>query len=154
MNWRYKILITAGAIFIVMQFIQPVHNKSSQILTTDISRIYNVPDSVQKILKNSCYDCHSNNTIYPWYFNIQPAGWLLTNHVKNGKENLNFSEFGSYSTRKQANKLRAISQSVTDGSMPISSYLFVHHDARLTNQQKEVIISWTQIIRDSLMAKH
>lgn len=154
MNWKKKVLIAGSALFMVIQFIQPVHNRSTQLSSTDISRLYPVPDSVQKILKNSCYDCHSNNTSYPWYFNIQPAGWLLANHVKNGKENLNFSEFGSNSTRKQANKLRAISQSLKDGSMPISSYTLMHGDAKLTIKQKEMISAWVQNLRDSLMAKH
>ncbi len=154
MNWKYKILIIAGSFFIVIQFIQPAHNKSSQLLPTDISRIYIVPDAVQKILKSSCYDCHSNNTTYPWYSNIQPVGWILANHISNGKKNLNFSEFGSYSTRKQANKLRAISQSITEGSMPVSTYIMMHGDAKLNLKQKEMISSWAQNQRDSLMAKH
>ena len=154
MNWKKKVLIIVGLIIITLQFIQPVHNKSTQVLATDISKIYVFPDSVQKILTVSCYDCHSNNTNYPWYFNIQPVGWILASHIKDGKNNLNFSEFGSYSTRKQANKLRAISSSVKDGSMPISSYTLLHSDAKLSNHQKELINSWAQNIRDSLMAKH
>ena len=154
MNWKKKVLIIVGIIIISLQFIQPVHNKSIQVLATDISKIYVVPDSVQKILTVSCYDCHSNNTNYPWYFNIQPVGWILASHIKDGKNNLNFSEFGSYSKRKQANKLRAISSSVKDGSMPISSYTLLHSDAKLSNNQKEIINRWTQNIRDSLMANH
>lgn len=154
MNRKKKVLIIAGIIILIIQFIQPAHNKSQQQLPTDISKIHVVPDTVQKILNNSCYDCHSNNTRYPWYFNIQPVGWFLANHIKTGKANLNFSEFGSYSTRKQANKLRAISETIKDRSMPISSYTLIHTDAKLSEKQKDLIKSWVLTIHDSLMEKH
>lgn len=153
MTWKKKGLIIVGVVIIAIQFIQPAHNSSVIHLATDITKIYVVPDSVQKTLNNSCYDCHSNHTIYPWYFNIQPVGWLLANHIKTGKSNLNFSEFGMYSTRKQANKLRAISESIKDGSMPIWAYTLIHSDAKITSKQKDMINSWIGNIRDSLMAK-
>ena len=88
------------------------------------------------VFKNSCYDCHSNNTRYPWYVNIQPMGWVMARHIKKGKENLNFSEFGTYSKRKQANKLRAIATSIKDGSMPLSSYTIMHTDAKLCEEEE------------------
>ena len=154
MNWKKWMLMIVVITLVAIQFIQPAHNKSPQVLATDVTKIYGVPDSVQQILQNACYDCHSNNTQYPWYANIQPVGWMLSNHVVNGKKNLNFSELGKYSTRKQANKFRAIGESITEGTMPISSYTLMHKNARLTDKQKKLISSWTQIIRDSLMAKH
>ena len=86
------------------------------------------------------------------YVNIQPLGWLMANHVKNGKENLNFSEFGTYSKRKQFNKLRAIATSIKDGSMPLESYMMMHNDARLSKENKEIIINWISKIKDSLSA--
>lgn len=87
-----KILLGILVVIIAIQFIQPARNKSARVLPTDVSKIYNVPENVQAILKRSCYDCHSNNTIYPWYSWIQPAGWWLASHIKRGKEELNFSE--------------------------------------------------------------
>lgn len=77
-------------------------------------------------------------------------GWLLARHVKEGKAELNFSEFGSYSPRRQANKLRAIENSIKDGTMPLSSYLLLHKDARLTETDKTEIIDWVRRTRDSL----
>ena len=136
MSLYKKILLALLIAFIAIQFIQPAHNTSGQVLPTDITKTVNVPDKVLDIFKNSCYDCHSNNTRYPWYVNIQPMGWMMARHIKNGKENLNFSEFGTYSKRKQANKLRAIAKSIKDGSMPLSSYTIMHTDAKLSKKIK------------------
>lgn len=150
MSRTKKILLAILIVLIVIQFVQPARNISGQVLQTDIVNMYNVPQSTQAVFEKACYDCHSNNTRYPWYANVQPMGWLLARHVKQGKAELNFSEFGSYSARRQANKLRAIENSVKDGTMPLSSYLLLHKDARLTETDKTEIISWVRRTRDSL----
>lgn len=137
-------------VFIAIQFIQPAHNISGQVLPTDIPKTVNVPDKVLAIFKNSCYDCHSNNTRYPWYVYIQPMGWMMARHIKNGKDNLDFSDFGSYSQRKQANKLRAIETSIKEGSMPLSSYNIMHTDARLSAEDKKLITDWASNAKDRL----
>jgi hypothetical protein len=85
-----KILLVLLIVFIGIQFIRPVRNESEQVLSTDITKTFNVPDSVLNLLKISCYDCHSNNTNYPFYVNIEPVGWMLINHIKNGKDKLKF----------------------------------------------------------------
>jgi hypothetical protein len=148
-----KILSSIGIVFIVLQFIQPAHNKSNQILSTDISKTVSISDSVQIILKNGCYDCHSNNTNYPWYSNIQPTGWLMATHIKQGKEELNFNEFGSYSPRKQISKLNGIANSIKDDIMPLSSYKLMHKNARLNAHEKMLVNKWVQQSKDSLSAK-
>lgn len=147
-----KILLVLVIVFVVFQFIQPAYNKNRQVLPTDLTKTVSVPNDVQIVLRKACYDCHSNNTNYPWYMNVQPVGWVMASHIKDGKENLNFSEFGSYSNRKQANKLRAILQSIDDGSMPISSYAMLHADAKLDKKSNDLIREWTTKTRDSLLA--
>jgi hypothetical protein len=107
---------------VLIQFIQPAQNKSSELLSTDMIKTFIVHQNVQSILKAACYDCHSNNTNYPWYSYIQPFGWVLANHIKEGKVELNFSEFGSYTQRRQASKLKGIENRIKDESMPLSSY--------------------------------
>ena len=138
----------------MMQFIRPARNISGQVLPADISKTIHVPDKIADIFKNSCNDCHTNNTRYPWYVNIEPMGWLMSDHIKEGKVNLNFSEFGSYSKRKQANKLRAIAKSVEDGSMPIYSYTIMHTDAKLSTEDKKIITDWVTAVKDSMDAKN
>ena len=148
-----KTLIGLFIAFIAIQLIRPARNISGQVLASDITHTIAVPDKVLDLLKNSCYDCHSNNTRYPWYVNIEPMGWMMARHIKRGKENLTFDEFGSYSRRKQANKLRAIATSITDESMPISSYTIMHTDASLNKEQIGLLSDWALKTRDSLLLK-
>ena len=150
MKYLKKILLAFLILFIGIQFIRPVRNESGQVLTTDITNTFNMPDSVLSVLKTSCYDCHSNNTNYPWYSNIQPVAWLLDSDVKNGKDNLNFSDFGSYTKRRQQSKLRSIVSQIQDNKMPISNYTIMHKNAVLTTRNKALITSWLNKTRDSL----
>jgi hypothetical protein len=145
-----KILLISGILFIAIQFIRPVHNKNGQMLPTDISKVITIPDSIQKLLKNTCYDCHSNNTEYPWYSNIQPVGWLMALHIKKAKSQLNFSEFGSYSQRRQLSKLDGIANSIKDDVMPLPSYKLMHKNAILNTNEKELLLKWVQYANDSL----
>lgn len=149
-----KILLGVLIVFVVIQFIQPARNKNGQVLATDISKMYSLPQNVQTTLRTACYDCHSNNTQYPWYVNIQPAGWMLARHIKQGKEELNFSEFGSYSLRRQISKLKSIENSIKDGTMPLTSYTFIHKNAKLSQNDKALIIDWVQKTRDGLAMKN
>ena len=135
-----------------MQAVQPIPNNSTKLLPTDITRIVNVPENALTILKNACYDCHSNNTRYPWYVSIQPVGWIMSDHIKNGKENLNFSDFGIYSPRKQTNKSRAIKTSIEESSMPLPAYVIMHGSARLSAEDKKILIDWAEKSKDSLVA--
>jgi hypothetical protein len=136
--------------FIVMQFIRPAQNKSNEEQQGDLTKHFDVPTNVAGILKTACYDCHSNNTRYPWYTNIQPVGWLLAKHIEDGKEDLNFNEFANYSQRRQLSKLKATQNSIKDGSMPLSSYTLIHTDAKLSKESKALILDWTAKTIDSL----
>ena len=111
----------AGILFIVLQFIRPVQNKNGLVLSTDISKVIIIPDTVRTLLKDACFDCHSNNTDYPWYSNIQPMGWLIAYHIKEGKNQLNFSDFGNYSQRRQLSKLDGIANCLKDDIMHLIS---------------------------------
>ena len=137
-------------IFIVIQFIRPVKNKSEGISNTDISKIYPVPADVQTILKTSCYDCHSNNTVYPWYANIQPVAWWLDSHIQDGKRQLNFSEFATYRIGRQYRKLDEINKEVKEDGMPLDNYLWIHRYAKLNEQQKLTLANWVVAVRDTI----
>lgn len=154
MSWIKKILLVILVVIIAIQFIQPARNESGRVLPTDISKIYNIPAQVQSVLKNACYDCHSNNTNYPWYSYIQPGGWWLAYHIRAGKAELNFSAFGDYSSRRQGSKLFSITKSIEDGTMPIPSYTLIHKNARLTKSLKAMIIDWADKTKDSLSLKN
>src|SRR6185295_624201 len=102
---RKKIFLIILAILVIIQFIRPTKNKSSMVSKNDIANHYEVPDSIKKILEVSCNDCHTNNTEYPWYANVQPVGWWMQWHVNDGKGHLNFSEFAAYTPKRQHKKL-------------------------------------------------
>lgn len=148
------ILLAILIVFAAIQFIQPGKNISNKILPADISKQFSIPENIQAVLKTACYDCHSNNTHYPWYSFIQPAAWWMASHIKNGKANLNFSEFGSYSTHKQQSKLKSMANAINDGSMPISSYTIMHKNAKLSDENKKLITDWVSTTKDSLEAKN
>lgn len=152
MSRNRKILVFTVVLFIAVQFIQPAHNTSRQVSLADFSKIYPVPANVQASLQVACYDCHSDNTHYPWYANIQPMGWMLARHIKNGKAKLNFSDFGSYSGRRQISKLKGIATQIKDGDMPLSSYTLIHKKAILSSTDKNLIIDWVYKTADSLSA--
>lgn len=154
MTVKKKIGLGLFTAFVAIQFIQPARNKSNTILPTDIEKIVTVPVNVSGILKTSCYDCHSNNTRYPWYSFIQPGAWLMASHIKNGKAMLNFSQFGELSNRKQQSKLQGIINQVKDGEMPITSYKIIHRNAVLTPEQKTILINWAASAKDSLSLKN
>lgn len=138
-----SILIIGLVIFLLIQLYQPARNKDNgELLPSHIIRLYNVPDSVQLIFAATCYDCHSNNTKYPWYSYIQPARFIMERHIRNGKKDLNFSEFGNYSRRRQESKFERIIKQVESGEMPLASYTFLHKNSKLTSRQRETIIKW------------
>ena len=141
-------------IFIVIQFIRPAKNKSDGISSTDITKVYPVPENVQAILKSSCYDCHSNNTVYPWYSKIQPVAWWLNNHIQDGKRQLNFAEFATYRIGKQYRKLDEVNKEVKEGGMPLDSYLWIHKYAKLDDQQKLTLANWVVSLRDTIKANY
>lgn len=140
-------------VFIVIQFIRPARNESGQVSETDILKTYNISSNVSNLLKNACYDCHSNNTNYPWYSNIQPVGWFLAKDIKDGKAELNFSEFGSLSSRRQISKLKNVESRIKDGTMPLPTYQLMHPEARFTEDEKQLLIDWIKSTRDSIALK-
>jgi len=142
-----KILIIGLVIFLLMQFYQPARNKDNgEVSPSHITKLYNVPDSVQVIFAATCYDCHSNNTRYPWYSYIQPARFIMERHFMKGKKDMNFSEFGNYSKRRQESKFESIIKQVRSGEMPLASYTILHKNSKLTSKQKETVIHWIDSI--------
>jgi hypothetical protein len=137
-----KILIGLLALLIVIQFIRPAKNVGDVITENDISKKYEMPEAVHSIFVQKCYDCHSNNTLYPWYSKVQPVAWWINSHVEEGKEKLNFSEFKSYTEKKANHKLEEVSEAVTDGWMPLDSYVLIHRETKITAEDTEMINAW------------
>ena len=127
-------------IFIVMQFIQP--NKENIIVDKNLE--IKAPTEVMTLLKTSCFDCHSNETTWPWYSKIAPFSWVVANHVNTGRKALNFSTWENYSAQLQEEKLKAIYRTAY-ASMPLPSYIYAHEEANLTKEQRSMIRDWTGV---------
>lgn len=147
-----KVLLVLLAAFVIIQFFHPAKNTASgpEAYAKDISKVHPIPADVQLILQKACNDCHSNNTQYPWYSNIQPVAWWLNDHVQEGKKELNFSEYAGYNLRRQYHKLEEVEEQVKEGEMPLSSYTFIHKEAKLTEAEKNALYNWVNTLRDSM----
>ncbi len=135
-------------IFIAIQFIPTTKNESTETLKSDFVEVFNPPKNIATKLKTACYDCHSNNTAYPWYNKIQPVAWFLEHHIEEAKEELNFSEFGNYSKRKQKSKLKSIKNEIKDAEMPLKSYLIMHKNATFSKAEQKEFIAYFNKIRE------
>ena len=145
-------LIKTGAGFVALliiaiQFFDTDKNISATPSENAIEKHYQLSSHVQGLLKTSCYDCHSNNTAYPWYNNIQPVKWWLADHVNSGKRHLNFDEFNSYSREKKLEKLDEIIETIKEGEMPLASYTVIHQDAKLSASDISEIEKWVNETR-------
>src|SRR5688572_30236792 len=149
-----KISLFLLVALIVIQFIHPKKNRTPGVQANYIGTVYTVPDDVKTILAKACNDCHTNNTSYPWYTNIQPVDWWMNNHVNEGKKELNFDEYTNRNLRFQYHKMEEIAEMVKEGEMPLDSYTWMHKEAILTEAEKNKLISWADAIRDSLKAKY
>jgi hypothetical protein len=142
-----KIGLLLLILLVVMQFIQPKKNRSEGLGENDISKVYAIPADLHQTLIRKCYDCHSNNTKYPWYFNIQPIGWWLAAHVHEGKEHLNFSEFRKYEAVRVAHKLEDLEEVVDEKSMPLKAYTVFHENTEITRADEEAIKQWLTSVK-------
>lgn len=145
-----KAAITAIVLLAVIQFFKTKENKSVQTSENAITQHYDVPENIQNILKISCYDCHSNNTNYPWYNKIQPVNWWFADHVNEGKRKLNFDEFNTYSTKKKLHKLDEVIETIRENEMPLKSYTLIHGDAKLSDSDKQEIETWAKKIKSEI----
>ncbi len=136
--------------FVIIQFFLTDKNESYTIPETDFMMVNKVPSKIENQLKVSCYDCHSNNTVYPWYSKVQPAAWFLEDHIKEGKEELNFNDWSDYSDRRKKSKLRSIIKQIESGEMPMESYTLIHRDALLSENNKNAVIEFMTKLNDGL----
>lgn len=149
-----KFLLFLLLLLVVIQFVRPKKNDGELNVPSDISHIVTVPEDVKSILVAACYDCHSNQTKYPWYSQIMPFGWWLNHHVEEGKEHLNFSEFASYKIKRQDHKLEETLEEVEEHEMPLESYLWLHPEAKLSDTQVQRLVEWAKKARTELPAQN
>ncbi len=145
--------IIAGIILIAVitiQFFPSELNQNETVPKSDFMLVNKVPTTIQNKLQVSCYDCHSNNTDYPWYNKAQPFAWFLEDHIKEGKAELNFNEWSEYSDRRKKSKLRSIISQIENDQMPLDSYKIIHRDAKLSKEEKVQIINYMEQVKSEL----
>jgi len=130
--------------FIAIQFSRPEFNNPPVIPGQRLEDITDVPDEIAGILNRSCADCHSNETRYPWYSGIAPISWGMYDHIRLGREELNFSVWGTYSEKRRVRKLEEMCEEVTEGNMPFYQYLWLQPGSNLSSVQKSALCKWTE----------
>lgn len=140
--------------FIAVQFFRPGKNLQEGITANHVSTKFPIPGDVRPILEKACFDCHTNNSRYPWYFNIQPVGLWMNNHIAEGKKHLNFSEYTDKRLRIQFHKMEEVIEQVKEEEMPLKSYTWMHKDAILTETEKTKLIDLANSVMDTLKAQY
>ena len=145
-----KILVALFAAFVIIQFIPanlPVVVKKNK---DDLIATSNVPADIAQKLKTSCYDCHSNETNYPWYSYVAPVSFLVSRDTREGRRKLNFSIWNNLSKVKKAKYLDNINDEVTEGEMPMEIYTYLHSGSKLSEKDREAIAAWADNYAESL----
>lgn len=138
-----KILLIILALFLIAQFFKPTKNEGNLNLTAFIEET-KPPKGVQIMMKDACYDCHSNKTNYPWYNNVTPINFWLAHHIDEGKSELNFSDWENYSPKRKIKKMQEIAEEVEEKHMPITPYTFTHPKSKLSKEQINTLVTWAE----------
>lgn len=143
---KKKILITFAVIFVVIQFVRIDKTNPVTPLENDFIELAKPNVEIAAILKTSCYDCHSNQSKYPWYSNVAPVSWFVKNHINEGREHFNFSEWNEYASVDRTNILHECAKAVEKGEMPMKPYVLMHSEAKLTDEQKADLVAFFRSI--------
>ena len=136
-----------------LQFYRPDRVNPLIVEAETLQATTQIPENIRGILKRSCNDCHSNETVYPWYSNVSPFSWLLAEHIEEGRRELNLSVWNTYSARKKRHKYDEICEQVTRGEMPHNQYIWIHRDAALSEQDKINLCDWAETEKSKIMEK-
>lgn len=136
--------------FVAIQLVRPDFSNPPVVQTETLEASTQMPENIEAILTRSCADCHSNQTIYPWYSKIQPAANFLAGHINEGRRELNFSVFNTYETRKKKRKLEEMCEQIKFREMPLPSYLWIHRSAKLSDEEIKALCDWTENERTRL----
>lgn len=139
------------AVAIIIQFIGNELPENSNDLSKDLALSENAPEEVKAILSKACYDCHSNQTTYPWYSYVAPVSWLVIKDVKEGREELNFSEWSEQSKRRKVKILTEMAEEIEDKKMPLPIYTVTHRDAKLSDDEIAAITDWTKTVSGRIL---
>ena len=142
-----KVLIVLLVVLVIIQFFRIDKINPPVDATINLIQVVEVPTTVQEILTSACFDCHSNETAYPWYTNVAPLSWWIKDHIDEGRDELNFSEWGSYSDKRRLHKIDELGEMVSEGEMPLKSYVIAHREADLSDAQRNTLLEWIKTLK-------
>ena len=129
-----------GAIVILVALQFKTVDRSNPPVQSDIG----TSAEIKEILRRACYDCHSNETNWPWYSYVAPASWFVAGHVDHGRGHLNYSEWPTFDLEEQEHLFEEMWEMLSEGEMPLKSYTLIHRDARLTYEERAALLEWVR----------
>ena len=147
------VVIGSGLALAALQFVPTPRNTGATEGPKSLAAREKLPGDVHTMLQRACYDCHSDNTKYPWYAAVQPVAWWLNQHVTDAKAELNFSDFARYDSKRTVRKLQAVADQVRDRQMPLKSYLLMHGEAKLTDAEAARLAKWAEDLADEVESR-
>lgn len=147
---KKKIFIGLVIVFVVMQAFRIDKTTKPIDVNTDFISVTGANAEVAQLLKTACYDCHSEQPIYPWYTNVAPVSWWIKHHINEGSHHLNFSIWGTYKDKRKHHKLEECIEMVEEGEMPMDSYTWMHKEAKLTDAQKELLVAYFKGLKENM----
>lgn len=146
MSKKQKATVFLLGAIIIIQLFQIEKSNPPIVKQKDFVELTNPPADLKTLIKEACYDCHSYETKYPWYTYVAPLNWWIGHHINEGREHLNFSEWGDYPYDRQLHKLEEFYEEVEEGEMPLTSYTLVHANARLSEDNVAKMVAWVKSI--------
>jgi hypothetical protein len=145
-----RVILVLVVLCAAAQFVRPARTNPPVDPVQTLEAVAQVPATLGPVLRRSCYDCHSNETRWPWYTEVVPMSWGVANHVREGRAAMNFSEWGRYPARKRTALLEKLCDQVREGKMPLPNYLWIHRDARLSENEWKAVCDWSMDEADRL----
>lgn len=140
LKWVFLLVL---AVFVALQFVRPNRENPPVDPSQAVHAVGQIDARTLQVLQRACFDCHSHETVWPWYSNVSPVSWLLVQDVEKGRRHLNFSIWGKYPPQRRITALREIREQVSEGLMPLPPYVLLHPDAKLDSAAVKLIIDWT-----------
>jgi len=149
MSLKKKIAYGILGLLVIIQFFRIDKDNPTVNPDMDFVVLSSASEDMRDLLRTSCYDCHSNETVYPWYSNVAPISWWVKDHINDARGHLNFSVWGEYEQKRKDHKLEEIVDEVKEHEMPLKSYLIAHSEAKLDDTKRDELINWVQSLRRS-----
>jgi len=147
-----RVALIGVVLLLLIQLVQPDRSNPPSS-SASVQDVLPMSPRVDGLIRSACFDCHSNQTRWPWYSYVAPVSWLVSQDVSEGRRHINFSEWGSYERRRQIGRLGGIVDEVREGAMPLPSYVTMHAEAKLSEEDRDSLVAWADQMRGLLIGQ-